>query len=70
MQTTDFGKEVKKRLVDLEKTQLWLCGEVTGRTGLYLDIPYLNRIFAGVRKPQRIIRAIREILDLPEEEKE
>ena len=70
MQTTDFGKEVKKRLVDLEKTQLWLCGEVTSRTGLYLDIPYLNRIFAGVRKPQRIIKAIREVLDLPPEEEE
>lgn len=66
MQSIDFGKEVKKKLIDFDMTQTKLCELITEKTGLYVDTPYLARIFAGERKPPKIIEAIREILDLPE----
>ena len=30
----DFGKTVKKRLVDLDKTQKWLMEQIAEKTGL------------------------------------
>lgn len=45
--TTDFGKAVKIRLVELEKTQDWLIQQVKERTGDYFDSSYLYRLMAG-----------------------
>ena len=39
MDTTNFGKSVKKRLIDLNKTQNWLIEEVKVKTGLARAIP-------------------------------
>ena len=33
----EFGKEIKKRLVDIDKTHEWLISEVREETGLYSD---------------------------------
>lgn len=67
MPPNDFKKAVKHRLVDLDKTQAWLCGEVTARTGRYCDRATIRRVLNGTTKRTPIIAAIREILDLPEE---
>lgn len=62
--TTDFGKSVKIRLVELGKNQEWLISEVKRRTGLYFDDGYLWKVMNGILKPPKIIRCICEILDI------
>lgn len=64
MAMTPFGKEVKKRLIDLDKEQKWLIESVSNRTGLYFDDSYLWKICNGVLKPTKIIETICDILDL------
>ena len=66
-QVTAFGKEVKKRLIDIDKSQTWLAEKIREKTGLYVDCGYLNKIFTNKRTPERIVSAIREILDLQED---
>lgn len=41
-----------------------LCAEVTERTGLYCDTGYLHKIFTGQRKAEKIVAAIKEILEI------
>lgn len=36
-QLTAFGKDVKKKLVDIDKPQVWLIEQVKKSTGLYFD---------------------------------
>ena len=62
--TTDFGKAIMKRLVDLEKQQQWLIEEVASRTGLYVDSSYLFKIKTGQLATPKIIAAICEILEI------
>lgn len=64
MQTTSYGKAIKKKLIDLDKTQVWLMREITERTGLFIDSSYLNRICSGKANSARIKAAINEILEL------
>lgn len=66
---TPFGKEIKKRLVDIGRTQAWLIEQVRGVTGLYFDRSYMYKIQTGQLSTPKIVRAIREILDLPEQGK-
>lgn len=61
-----FGKIVKTRLVEIEQKQEWLIREVSKRTGLYFDTSYMHKILTGQSTNQKIIAAIRDILDLPE----
>ena len=63
---TEFGKDIKKRLVDLEKPQTWLIEQVRERTGLYFDDSYLYKIRTGKLATPSIVTAIREILELPD----
>ena len=60
----EFGKEIKKRLVDIDKTHEWLISEVREETGLYFDRSYLYKIMSGKATPAKIIASIRKILDL------
>lgn len=62
--TTDFGKTVKIRLIELGKNQEWLIENVRNRTGLYFDSPYMWKICNGILKTPKIIQAICEILDI------
>ena len=64
--TTAFGKEVKKRLVDLEQKQSWLIEQVAEKTGLYFDGSYLHKVMTGQLNTPKIVEAIREILDIPD----
>lgn len=63
-QITEYGKTVKKRLVDLEQPQKWLIGQVQEYTGLYFDDSYLYKIMTGKLSTPSIISAINEILGL------
>ena len=67
MPPNDFQKAVKHRLVDLEKSNKWLCEEVTKKCGRYCDNSTLRRCISGKTKKSPIIDAIRETLDLPKE---
>ena len=64
----DFGKTVKKRLVDLDKTQKWLMEQIAEKTGLYIDDFYLYKILTGQRNAPKITAAIMEILNLSEDD--
>ena len=65
MASTSFGKTVKKRLIDLEKSPGWLCEAVSEKTGLYFDTSYLSKIMRGVYAPKKMVKAICEVLDIP-----
>lgn len=67
MTPAEFRLAVKHRLVDLNKTQTWLCREYTRRTGKYCDASYLKLLYDGKIHPAEPIRVIKEILDLPQE---
>jgi hypothetical protein len=61
---TDFGIEIKTALLKKGKTQVWLHGQITEKTGKYMDDSYLHKIMVGEANPEHIKSAIREILDL------
>ena len=64
---TVFGKAIKKRLIDIEQTQVWLIEQVKRKTGLYFDRSYMYKIQTGQVATPKIVQAIRDILDLPED---
>lgn len=64
---TPFGKAVKKRLIDLDRTQAWLIKRVAETTDLYFDRSYMYKIQTGQLATPSIIQAICKILDLSEE---
>ena len=73
--TSDFGKAVKIRLVEMEKTQAWLIERVKEQTGdMSFDTSWLHRILSGKLtgergyngKPGKAV-VIREILGMNEE---
>lgn len=59
-----FGKEIKKKLIDLEQSQEWLIAQVKEKTGLYFDSSYLFKIMSGKKKSPKIIAAITEVLGI------
>lgn len=61
---SEFGKEVKKKLVDIDQTQEWLCREVNLDTGLYIDSAYMSRILTGKLSTPKIVASINRILQL------
>jgi len=67
-QFTVYGKEIKKRLIDLGRPQTWLIDQVREKTGLYFDDSYLYKIQTGKLSTPSIIAAINEILNLSDEQ--
>lgn len=61
-QVTDFGKAVKKRLIDVNKNTSWLADQVRKKTGMFCDQAYISRIVSGERNAPKIVAAINEIL--------
>lgn len=59
-----FGKEIKKKLVDIDQTQDWLICEVGKDTGKYFDSGYLHRILRGEIATPSICASICKILGL------
>lgn len=43
----NFGKAVKIRLIEMDKTQAWLIEQVKEKTGDFFDSSYLHRILSG-----------------------
>lgn len=66
---TDFGLEVKIELLRRGMKQDALIEEIKKR-GLFCDSSYLSKIFRGERNAPKIVDAIRNILDFPEDGKE
>ena len=60
-----FGKEIAKRLVDIDRTQEWLMAEVRADTGLYVDRSLMHKIKTGKNNNTKIVTSIRKILDIP-----
>ena len=67
---TPFGKQIKKRLVDIDRTQAWLIEQLRAVTGLYFDRSYMHKIQTGQLSTPKIVRAIQDILDLPEQDQD
>ena len=61
---TEYAKEVKKKLIDMDKTQDWLIEQVKEVTGLYMDDSYLSKLFTGKRQAPKIVQAINQILGM------
>lgn len=59
-----YGKEIKKRLVDIDKTQEWLIGKVAEDTGLFFDSSYLYKVLTGKNNNPKIKASIEKILGL------
>lgn len=64
---TPFGLCVKTELLKRGKTQKWLEEEITNRTGLFADSGYMDKILKGKRNAPKVVQAICEILDLPDQ---
>lgn len=66
---TGFGLAVKTKLLGPPtRTQAWLVDEVRAATGLYVDDAYISKILTGQRNAPKIVRAIREILEMTDEQ--
>lgn len=63
---TEFGLDVKTKLLRMGKEQKWLEAEISEKTGLFVDSGYLYKILTGKRNAPKIVKAIVEILDLKE----
>ena len=63
----DYMQRVKIRLIEMDKRQDWLYGEVKKRTGLFCDNSYLGKISRGKLSAPKIRKAINEILDIKED---
>lgn len=61
---TEFGKQVKFKLIDLEWSQTKLIDLVKEKTGLYFDSSYLNKVMTGDSTNPKVVTAIREILEI------
>ena len=66
---TDFGLCVKTELLRRGMEQKELEKRITEETGLYVDSGYIYKILTGQRNAPKVVQAIRDILDLPAEEK-
>ena len=61
---TPFGKEIKKKLIDMERNQGWLIAQVKEKTGLYFDSSYLFKVMAGKKCTPKIVAAITDVLGI------
>jgi hypothetical protein len=62
----EFGREIKKRLVDIDQNQTWLIAQVSADTGLYFDSSYMYKVLTGKLKTPKIVESIRKILKIEE----
>ena len=65
----EFGKKVKKKLIDIVRNQDWLITEVQKDTDKYFDSSYLYKILTGSLSTPSIITSICKILDIEENAK-
>ena len=60
----DFGKAVKFRLIDLDKTQEWLIAEVKKETDQYIDSSCLYKIMTGQITNSNLTPVIKKVLKI------
>lgn len=65
---TPFGLCVKTELLRRGKTQTWLMQRIGEDTGLFVDDSYLYKILTGQRNAPKIVKAIKDILDIKQDE--
>lgn len=63
-QYSDFGVNVRHRLIDKRMSLARLAELVHEDTGLYCDTPYLCRILRQERNSKTIIASIKKILEM------
>lgn len=63
---TDWGKEVKIKLIMLERTNTWLVERVKEESKGYFDNAWLQQLFTGKRKSAPKEKLILEILEREE----
>ena len=61
---TPFGKAIKQKLLETDRDQKWLIGQVSEVTGLYFDGSYLHKIMTGKLSTPGVVQAICNILDI------
>ena len=61
---SDFGLEVKMKLLQRGMKQMELIQAVRDDTGLFFDDSYLYKILRGERKPDKIVQSICRILNI------
>jgi hypothetical protein len=59
---TDFGVDVKRKLIDIDRPQSWLIEKIKNETNLYVDSSVLNKVLTGRLNSKKIINAINNIL--------
>lgn len=59
---TDYGKSVKKRLIEMDKSQEWLIEQLKRKTGKFVDSSLLNKILTGKSNSLTIKSALDEII--------
>ena len=67
---TDFGLNVKTKLLQIGKEQKWLEEAVSEKTGLFVDNGYMYKILTGQRSAPKIVAAICEILSIQDSQRE
>lgn len=60
---TKYGKKIKMKLIEREKTQEWLMQEIRKRSNLFVDCKLLNNIMTG-KTNSSVIPIINEILGI------
>ena len=63
---SDFGLCVKTELLRRGKTQAWLMQRIGEDTDLFVDDGYLYKILTGQRNAPKIVKAIKDILNIPD----
>ena len=61
---SEYGKEIKKRLLDLDETQAWLIDRVNEVADITLTSSYLNRIMTGKVAKSSAVPIINKILGI------
>lgn len=69
-QYSAFSTDVRCALIKRGWTFTELASAVREKTGMFCDGAYISRILAEKRNPPKVIAAIREILDIPEEKED
>lgn len=65
---TDYERNIKIRLIEINKTQKWLIKEVKKLLpNKYLDCSNLHKIMAGKIKSPDIVAAINQVLEISDE---
>ena len=60
----ELGKEIEKRLVDIDQNQKWLIDSVRDDTGMFFDGSYLHKILTGKHRTPSIVTSICKILNI------